>query len=301
MPTASAPIVKRLAFWSIPLAFAVMALKLIAWYVTGSVALLSDGMESTVNVVAAIIAYLAISYARKPADADHPFGHHKAEYFSAVIEGVLIVLAALLIIWEAVAALSEPTLPGAPVVGLGINFVAGLINGAWAFLLIKVGRSHRSPALEADGRHIFSDVVTSLGVLVGLILALATGYAILDPLLAIAVACNILWQGWKVISSSVDGLMDRAVQTDDEEIIKRIIAENADGSSNIHDLKTRQAGAVTFIDFHMVVPPEMSVLTSHNICDRLEDAIRREVPGSRITIHVEPEGVRSHGIRVTPA
>ena len=295
---ASGARVKQLAFWSIPVALLVTAMKLAAWWVTGSVALLSDGLESVVNIIAALIAFYAVSYAQKPADDDHPFGHHKAEYFSAVIEGVLIVVAALAIIQQAVPALVAPSLPDSPGLGLPINLAAAVLNGVWAYVLIREGRAHRSPALVADGHHIVSDVVTSVGVLVGLAAALATGYAILDPLLAIVVAVNILWQGWKVIFASVGGLMDRAVEPADDALIKQAITDSADGSVNVHDLKTRQAGAVIFIDFHMVVPAEMTVAASHVICDRIEDAIRRSVPGARIAIHVEPEGVKAHGVRV---
>lgn len=292
------PVVKRLAAWSIAVAIGVMGLKLVAWYLTGSVALLSDGLESTVNVIAAVIAFVAVSYAQRPADADHQFGHHKAEYFSAVVEGVLIAVAALLIIQQAIPALSEPQLPETPGLGLAVNLLASAINAGWATLLIRRGREKRSPALVADGRHIMSDVVTSVGVFAGLVLALLTGYAILDPLLAIAVAINILWQGWKVIASSVDALMDRAVEPADEARIKEIIAANAEGSIDVHDLRTRVAGPATFIDFHLVVPETMSVGDAHDICDRLEDAIRDFVPGASIAIHVEPQGEKAHGIRV---
>ncbi|MFC0805707.1 cation diffusion facilitator family transporter [Sinorhizobium meliloti] len=290
--------VLRLAFWGIPLSLAVMGLKMLAWWVTGSVALLSDGLESSVNVVAAVIAYAMIGYAAKPADADHPFGHHKAEYFSAVIEGVLIVLAALLIIWEAIPEMMAPVLLNAPTLGLAINFAAGVVNAVWAYVLIRAGRRHRSPALSADGQHILSDVVTSVGVLVGLLLAIATGYAILDPLLAVIVAGNILFQGWKVISRSVDGLMDKAVPADEEEAIKAAIAANAGGSLGVHDLKTRQAGPAIFVDFHMVVPEAMAVGDAHDICDRIEEAIRVVHSGAEIAIHVEPEGEKAHGVRV---
>jgi cation diffusion facilitator family transporter len=290
--------VLRLAFWGIPLSLAVMGLKMLAWWVTGSVALLSDGLESSVNVVAAVIAYAMIGYAAKPADADHPFGHHKAEYFSAVIEGVLIVLAALLIIWEAIPEMMAPVLLNAPTLGLAINFAAGVVNAIWAYVLIRAGSRHRSPALSADGQHILSDVVTSVGVLVGLLLAIATGYAILDPLLAVIVAGNILFQGWKVISRSVDGLMDRAVPADEEEAIKAAIAANAGGSLGVHDLKTRQAGPAIFVDFHMVVPEAMAVGDAHDICDRIEEAIRVVHSGAEIAIHVEPEGEKAHGVRV---
>lgn len=290
--------VQRLAFWSIPVALAVMGLKALAWWVTGSVALYSDALESVVNVVAALAAYGAIRYSRKPADEDHHFGHHKAEYFSAVLEGVLIVVAALLIAREAIAALLAPAMPEAPQAGLAVNALATVANAAWAYMLIRVGRRERSPALVADGRHIYADVVTSVGVVAGLILALATGWAVLDPLLALAVAVNIVWQGWKVIFSSVEGLMDRAAAPQEVAAIKDIIAANADGSLGVHDLRTRVAGPATFIDFHMVVPATMSVGEAHAICDRLEEAIRAQVAGASIAIHVEPQGERAHGIRV---
>lgn len=291
-------LVRKLAFWGIPFSFLVLGLKLSAWWVTGSVALLSDGLESTVNVVAAFIAYFVIRYAQKPADDDHQFGHHKAEYISAVVEGVLIVVAALLIVKEAWGGLFEPRLPEAPVLGLAINAFAGGLNAVWATILIRVGRKHASPALTADGHHIMSDVVTSIGVLIGLVLAIVTGYAILDPLLAILVAINILIQGSKVILHSLGGLMDKAVEPEEDEAIKKAIAENSAGVLNVHDLKTRRAGAAAFIDFHVVVPASMSVSAAHEICDRLEDAIRGVIPGATLAIHVEPESEQAHGVRV---
>ena len=292
-------IVERLAFWGIPLAFGVMGLKLLAWYVTGSVALLSDGLESTVNVIAAFVAYFVIRYAKQPPDADHPFGHYKAEYLSAVLEGVLIVVAALLIMREAIGAISAPKLLDAPVLGLAINGAAGVINGLWATLLIRVGKTHRSPALTADGHHIMSDVVTSAGVFLGLVGAVLTGYAILDPLLAILVALNILYQGWKVISHSLGALMDRAIDPQEEDALKQTIAENAKGSLGAHGLKSRRAGPAAFIDFDLVVPSTMTVAEAHRICDRLEDAISKVVPGSVTNIHVEPESEQAHGVRIS--
>ncbi|KQM33620.1 MULTISPECIES: cation diffusion facilitator family transporter [Agrobacterium] len=291
-------LVRKLAFWGIPFSFLVLGLKLSAWWVTGSVALLSDGLESTVNVVAAFIAYFVIRYAQKPADDDHQFGHHKAEYISAVVEGVLIVVAALLIVKEAWGGLFEPRLPEAPVLGLAINAFAGGLNAVWATILIRVGRKHASPALTADGHHIMSDVVTSIGVLIGLVLAIVTGYAILDPLLAILVAINILIQGSKVILHSLSGLMDKAVEPEEDEAIKKAIAEHSAGVLNVHDLKTRRAGSAAFIDFHVVVPASMSVGAAHEICDRLEDAIRGVIPGATLAIHVEPESEQAHGVRV---
>ena len=293
--------VRRLALWGIPLSLGVMGLKLVAWWVTGSVALLSDGLESSVNVVAAIVAFVAVSYAAKPADKTHPFGHHKAEYLSAVLEGVLIVVAALLIVMAALPAVLAPEPMDAPVLGLAINFAAGVINAAWAYVLIRAGRRYRSPALAADGQHILSDVVTSVGVLIGLVLAIATGFAVLDPLLAVLVALNILYQGWRVIAHSVDGLMDHAVEPDEAEAIKAAIAANGTGSLGVHDLKTRRAGAATFVDFHLVVPAAMPVGEAHEICDRLEDAIGAVQPGVYVAIHVEPETEKAHGERVRVA
>jgi cation diffusion facilitator family transporter len=291
-------IVRRLAFWGMPLSLVVMALKLFAWHATGSVALLSDGLESTVNVVAAFVAWLAVGYAAKPADHDHPFGHYKAEYISAVLEGVLICVAAIMIVMEAVPYLLDPELPDAPVLGLAINAGASVLNGVWAYVLIGAGRRNRSPALVADGQHIWSDVVTSIGVIVGLVLALGTGYAILDPALAILVAINILFQGWKVVSHSVSGLMDQAVDPVDEEAIKSAIARSGYGALNVHYFRSRRAGRATFISFDMVVPATMTVREAHDICDRLEDAIHEVHPGAQCVIHVEPEGERSHGVRV---
>jgi cation diffusion facilitator family transporter len=240
-------IVRRLAFWGIPLSLVVMGLKLFAWHVTGSVALLSDGLESTVNVVAAFVAWLAVGYAAKPADHDHPFGHYKAEYISAVLEGVLICVAAIMIVMEAVPHLFRPELPDAPVPGLAINAGASVLNGIWAYVLVAAGRSNRSPALVADGRHIWSDVLTSAGVIVGLVLALSTGYAVLDPALAILVAVNILYQGWIVVSHSVSGLMDQAVDPVDEEAIKAAIAKSGYGALNVHYFRSRGAG-----DLHLL-------------------------------------------------
>lgn len=298
MMSESNPLVKTLAFWGIPLSLGVLGLKLLAWWVTGSVALLSDGLESIVNVVAACIAYFVIGYAQKPADEDHPYGHHKAEYLSAVIEGVLIVVAALLIIKEAVAALEAPAMLDAPVLGLAINFAATAINAAWATTLIRVGKANRSPALSADGQHIMSDVVTSAGVLVALVLVVISGYAILDPIIAILVACNIIYQGYKVITHSVDGLMDKAVEPAEEAAIKKAIADNAAGSLGVHYLRTRRAGAATFVGFDLVVPADMAVCEAHDICDRLEAAVKAVQPGARVTIHVEPESEQAHGVDV---
>ncbi|UXM94251.1 cation diffusion facilitator family transporter [Bartonella sp. HY329] len=282
-------LINRMAIMSIPVSLAVLGLKYLAYYVTGSVALYSDAIESIVNVIAALVAWFAIRISHKPADHNHPFGHHKAEYFSAVLEGVLIIIAALLIINEAWGALKEPPAIETPTLGLAINFVASVVNCVWAVLLIRVGNRLRSPALLADGHHLMTDVYTSVGVLIGLLAAIITGWHILDPLLAIIVAVNILWQGWKVINNSVQGLMDVGVELEETMRIRDIVSANADGAIEAHDLRTRLAGQLTFIEFHLVVPAAMTVGESHKICDRIEDALHREIQNSKVVIHVEPE------------
>ncbi|PLP56559.1 cation-efflux pump [Mesorhizobium loti] len=281
--------VATLAFWSIVVAFVVLGLKLVAWLITGSVALYSDALESIVNVIASAAAFWAIRISHKPADQDHPFGHHKAEYLSAVLEGVLIVVAAMLILNEVWRTWQNPAPLEKPWTGLGVNGLATLLNAVWAWMLIRIGRSERSPALVADGKHIMTDVVTSVGVFIGLVGAVFTGWRFLDPALAVIVALNILWQGWHVIGSSMSGLMDRAVDMDEHMRIRDIISANSKGALEVHDLRTRIAGRATFIEFHMVVDADMSVGDSHLICDRIEDALRAEIPSVRITIHVEPD------------
>jgi cation diffusion facilitator family transporter len=290
---------RTIAALSVAIGAFVLALKFLAWYVTGSVALYSDALESIVNVAAAIAALIAIRFSDKPADANHPYGHHKAEYFSVVIEGVLIVIAAISIFREAWLAFQAPRIFDEPASGLAINGLATAINAGWCWFLIRQGRARRSPALTADGRHLLTDVVTSVGVLAGLLLALATGIAVLDPILAALVALNILWSGWRMIRESVGGLMDEAVAPDTLERIRAAISVNANGAIEAHDLRTRTAGRATFIDFHLVVSGDMPVTRAHAICDQIEKALRAEVADALITIHVEPEDkAKHHGVLV---
>ncbi|MFD2236310.1 cation diffusion facilitator family transporter [Aureimonas populi] len=281
--------VRRIAMATVAVAMLVLGLKYVAYALTGSVALFSDALESVVNVVAGLVALWAVHVSYIPADNDHPFGHHKAEYFSAVLEGVLIVLAALLILREAWFAYLEPRTLEAPALGMAINGVATLINAAWATFLIRKGRELRSPALNADGRHIMTDVVTSVGVLAGLLLAIATGWSILDPALAALVALNILREGFKVVTNSLSGLLDQAIEPSEAEEMRQIISAHADGALEVHDVKTRAAGRATFIEFHLVVPGKMTVADSHCICDRIEDALQARFEDARVIIHVEPE------------
>ncbi len=279
-----------MALWSIPFALGILLLKGAAWRLTGSIALLSDALESIVNVIAALLAFYAVRLSDKPADARHPFGHSKAEYLSAVAEGVMIVLAALLIFREAgIALLGNPTLEDASFAGIAVNLSATLLNGTWAFLLLKAGRKHRSPTLQANARHIFTDVFTSGGVLLGLVLALATGLHVLDPILAILVGLNILREGAKVIQNSLNGLMDASADASDLENISTIIADTMGDALRFHDLRTRWSGPTLFVEFHLVVHRGVSVGDAHHICDRMEAALKAAYPNSAMSIHVEPD------------
>ncbi|MBY6068609.1 cation diffusion facilitator family transporter [Leisingera aquaemixtae] len=280
---------EQLATGSILIALSVMALKVAAWMMTGSVALLSDALESLVNIGGAVMAWFAVRYAQRPPDAGHPYGHHKAEYFSAVIEGILIVIAALVILHEAISALTRASDADWGAAGMGVNALAMLVNLAWARVLLRAGGRLKSPALSAGGRHLMSDVWTSAGVLAGLGLALATGWAVLDPLLALLVGVNILREGWLVIAASVNGLMDTAAPEGERARIEEIIHRTANGAMQVHGLKTRRAGRALFVEFHMVVDGAMTVRAAHDICDRLEAALRAAIPGMQVVIHVEPE------------
>ena len=278
-----------IAFGSIAVAVAVMGLKYFAYVLTGSVALYSDALESIVNLVTAVAALVAINVSSRPADHNHPFGHHKAEYLSAVLEGVLIVVAAILIFREAYDALRAPRHIEEFGAGAAVSGLATLINGGWSAFLIRRGRALRSPALVADGWHLLSDVMTSVGVIAGLLLAAATGLFVLDPLIAIAVAGYILWSGFKIVMASMSGLLDEAADSDIQLRIRQAIARSGHGALQAHDVRTRQAGRVIFIEFHLVVPGSMTVDDAHDICDRLEAALEAEIEGSEVLIHVEPE------------
>jgi cation diffusion facilitator family transporter len=284
----------KLAIGSIVVGVTVLALKAAAYWMTGSIALYSDALESTVNVATAIAALVAVRYSARPADAGHPYGHSKAEYFSAVLEGVMIVVAAIMIMREAYIGFLAPKVLQAPLHGLLVNGLAGVVNGAWCWVLLREGRRLRSPALEADGRHLLADVLSSVGVTLGVLLAIVTGWAVLDPLLAAAVGLNILWSGWQVTKDSIGALLDEAVPEDTLSRIRSIISSEAEGAIEAHDLRTRQAGSMTFIDFHLVVSGQMPVSDAHDICDRIERALKAEVGEALVTIHVEPENKAKH-------
>lgn len=283
-----------IAYGSLAIGVLVLGLKGYAAWATGSIALFSDALESVVNVVTAIVALVAVRLAARPADATLPYGYHKAEYFSAVIIGVFIAVAALVIFYEAWRGFFAPRAFVADPVGLMVSVAATAVNAGWAWYLMRVGRRERSLSLEADGKHLATDVVSTVGVLIGVLLAIVSGYRQLDAIVAALVAITILWSGWQLIRQSVIGLMDVAVDPGTLKEIREIISSNAEGAIEAHDIRTRQAGKMTFIDFHLVVPGAMSVDTAHAICDRIEARLREVVKDALITIHVEPEEKAKH-------
>jgi cation diffusion facilitator family transporter len=284
----------RLAYGSVAIGLVVLALKAYVAYATGSIALFSDALESVVNVVTAVVALVAVRLAAKPADAALPYGYHKAEYFSAVIIGVFIAVAALVIFSEAYNGFVAPRGFTLEPLAVTVSIVASAINAAWATTLIRLGAREKSPALSADGRHLLTDVASTVGVLAGVILAKLTGFAELDAILAALVGVTILWSGWQLIRQSVIGLMDVAVEPRTLAMIRELISSNAEGAIEAHDIRTRQAGRMMFIEFHLVVPSTMTVEAAHTICDRIEARLRAAVENAQITIHVEPENKAKH-------
>jgi cation diffusion facilitator family transporter len=289
----------KVAWGTLGVSLVVVSLKFAAWWVTGSVALYSDALECIINVVAACTALIALNISRKPADDDHPYGHQKAEYFSAVVEGVMILGTAVAILHEVYNVWSNPHTLEAPLQGIALNGLATLMNAGWGWFMVRVGRRWKSPALLAGGKHVLTDVWTSGGVLTGFIMVHVTGILRLDPMIACLVALNIVWTGYTMLRDSVGALMDQAA---DPEVLGRMrgaISANATGAIEAHDLRTRQAGDVTFVEFHLVVPARMAVEDAHVICDRIEAGLRQEVGEAVIHIHVEPEGkAKHHGVVV---
>ncbi len=284
----------QIAFGSLGISIVVLAIKFAAYAITGSIALHSDAIESIINVATAAAVLIAIRISAQPPDAEHPYGHHKAEYLSAVVVGVMIVIAALAILREAYFGFLAPKMVAAPWEGLAVSSVATVLNLFWSSVLIREGRAHRSASLVADGKHLLADVVTSAGVVVGVVLVVATGFAVLDAGIAALVALHVLWSGWGVIKESTSGLMDETAPPADLARIREVISLNAGQAIEAHALRTRLAGKVTFIDFHLVVPTTMSVGVAHDICDRIEAALRDALQGATTTIHIEPEAKAKH-------
>lgn len=282
------PDLSRYGWLAVATALATIALKAGAWLVTGSVGLLADAAESIVNLVAAVVALIALKIAMKPADANHNFGHTKAEYFSAAVEGVMIFIAAISIGIFAVQRLLVPQPLEAVGVGLAISVVASVLNGAVALLLIRAGRRHHSIALKADGKHLMTDVWTSAGVLAGIVLVWLTGWDWLDPVIAIAVGVNILFAGYALVQESTAGLMDVSLPEEDNERLRAILSSRAGAEVGFHLMRTRVSGTRQFMEFHLLVPDEWSVKQGHDFLEDLSDEIVSEFPRMTVTGHIEP-------------
>ncbi len=280
---------ERYAWLSVAAAIATIALKTLAWWLTGSVGLLSDALESLVNLAAALLALSMLRLAATPPDDAHPYGFSKAEYLSAGIEGALIVLAAAGILFTAIPRLIAPQPLETPTLGLGLSVAATLINLVVARILIKAGHAHHSITLEADGRHLMTDVWTSVGVIFGVGLVFVTGWLHLDPLVALAVAVHIVWTGVGLVRRSVSGLLDAAISRDDQNEVTRLFAEYSKRYGvAFHALRTRQAGARRFVSFHLLVPDAWSVAQAHRLSEEIEARMRSMVPNASIITHIEP-------------
>ncbi|ATR21156.1 Cobalt-zinc-cadmium resistance protein czcD [Roseomonas mucosa] len=290
----SLSLTERTAWTSLAVGLFVLSLKGVAWWITGSTAFFAEMLETVVNVAAASAALMAVRYSAMPADDNHPYGHAKAEYFSAVLEGALIVVAATLILQEVWTAWQNPRAPDRPMIGLVLSIAAALVNVVWATILRRRGKRLGSPALVADSHYLMADVVTSVGVVIGVFLVTVTGLLWLDPLMAGVTAVMILFSGLRLLRESVGGLMDEAAPPELVAQIREHVSANATGALEAHDLRTRRAGRFTFIDFHLVVPGGMSVDEAHGICDRIEGTLKQELGNVVISIHVEPDGKAKH-------
>ena len=280
----------RFAWLSIGAAILTIALKTTAYWLTDSVGLLSDALESLVNLVAAIMALAMLTIAARPADEMHAFGYGKAEYFSSGLEGALILLAAASIAWTAVPRLFAPQPLEHVGIGLGISVLASAINFAVARVLMNAGKEYRSITLEADAHHLMTDVWTSAGVVLGVGAVALTGWVRLDPGIALIVAANILRIGWQLLGRSVRGLMDATLPSAERDAIKRVLNRYESQGIQYHALRTRQAGTRAFISLHVLVPRDWTVQRGHDLLEQLERDIRSAVPGAQLFTHLEPQG-----------
>lgn len=280
--------------WSIAVAVVTIALKTLAWWLTGSVGLLSDAMESLVNLASAAFALLMVKIAARPADADHQYGHHKAEYFSAGFEGLMIMLAAGGILWTAIQRLLAPQPLEQLGIGLALSVVSSALNGALAWAMLQSSRTHRSIALEGDARHLFTDVWTSAGVVLGVGLVALTGWLWLDPVVAIAVAANILREGVHLVWKSSEGLMDRALEPEVLAEIEKTLAQFQHHTIRFDHLSTRRSGQRRFVDLHMHMPANWTLGRAAALRGSVEQALMSAVPGLRATIQLLPSDVEAH-------
>lgn len=280
--------------WSVAVAVVTILLKGLAWWLTGSVGLLSDAMESFVNLAGALFALMMVKIALRPADDDHPYGHHKAEYFSAGFEGLLIMVAAAGILWAAVLRLQAPQPLEQVGTGLALSVVSSALNGGLAWLMFQSGRAHRSMALEGDARHLMTDVWTSVGVVLGIGLVLATGWLWLDPVVGILVALNILREGVHLVWRSSEGLMDRALEPEVITEIEKTLAQFEHHTIRFDHVSTRRSGKRRFVDLHMHMPANWTLGRAAAVRGSVEQALMSAVPGLRATIQLLPTDVEAH-------
>lgn len=286
---------------SVAVALATIVLKTGAWWLTGSVSLLSDAMESLVNLAGAVFALAMVTVAALPPDDNHPYGHHKAEYFSSGFEGGLILVAALAIIAAAVQRWFHPQPLESLGLGLGLSVLSSVLNGLLAWAMLKKAREHRSMALEADARHLFTDVWTSAGVLVGLLAVQMTGWLWLDPLLAILVALNIMREGASLLRRSVDGLMDRALEDEDRQAIEQVLAGFCSPELRFDHVVTRRAGVRCYVDAHMHLPGRLPLAEADRLRGAVELALVQAVPGLYVSLQLLPMDARTHTETLTHA
>ena len=292
-PTASAQVARYLKV-SVAVAIATIGLKTAAWWFTGSVSLLSDALESLVNLAGAMFALAMVTVAAQPADEDHPYGHHKAEYFSSGFEGVMITVAALAIVWASVQRLLAPQPLEQVGLGLVLSVLSSALNAALAFAMLRKARELRSIALEADARHLYTDVWTSAGVVLGLLAAVGTGWIWLDPVIAIAVALNILREGAALVRRSADGLMDRSLEPEVRAEIERTLDVFRHQAIRFDHVVTRRAGQRRFVDLHMHMPAGWTLGRAAAVRTSVEQALMSAVPGLRATIQLLPMDVEAH-------
>lgn len=279
----------KFAWLSVAAAVATILIKLYAWQLTGSVGLLADAAEGLVNLVAAVVALVAIIVASRPADDDHHYGHSKAEYFSAGVEGAMIFVAAAVILVTAIERMITPQPLEQLGAGLLLSVLASVLNGVVAAVLVRAGRRHRSITLRANGRHLFTDVLTSVGVVSGIGMVYVTGWQILDPLVAILVGINILFTGVRLVREAAGGLMDKTLPTEDNEAIEEILERHRrEDHVDFHELRTRESGRRRFVEFHALVPGGWSVERGHDLAEQVECEIRELLPDSHVTSHLEP-------------
>ncbi|GCF10150.1 cation diffusion facilitator family transporter [Dictyobacter arantiisoli] len=276
-------------YLSIAAALVTMAVKFIGYMLTGSVGLFSDAAESIVNLVAALVGLWAITLAARPADEDHTYGHTKSEYFSSGVEGALILVAALIIAVEAIPRLFHPEPIQQAFVGLSFSVTGGLINGILAWFMLREGKKQRSITLEADAHHLFADVMTTTGVLIGVLLVALTRWYILDPIVALLVALNIIWTSIKLLRQTGLGLLDTALPAEDIKIVNDILDTYRQHGIEFHALRHRMAGRRRFVSFHIIVPGNWTVLKGHTMCEEIERTIRAGLPDSTVFTHLEPK------------